>query len=300
MHDRFELPGKIALITPASAIDETVLDNTLRRLDELNIDYWLGEHTRARHRYLAGTTEQRLSDLHAAFAAPDVTAVWTLRGGYGCAQLLPGIDWPLLQRASARPLMGFSDVSVLLSAFHRHGLPAIHGPQAGALGQPVPDDDAERVEREGSLASLQAFLSTGSGHFDLEHLAGPTQEAEGEMIGGNLTALASACGSDDALYVPDSAILLLEDVGEAYYRLERSLYQLLRGLDPTRIAAVCLGHFTDCPRRNVTHSLETIIAEHLAPFGIPLYRGLPVGHGSENHAWPYGKHARLKAGRLSW
>ncbi|GGJ95309.1 S66 peptidase family protein [Pseudomonas matsuisoli] len=300
MHDGFHLPGKVALIAPASAIAEAQLEATLRKLDALGIDYQLGTYATARHRYLAGTVEQRLADLHAAFEAPDVSMVWCLRGGYGCAQLLPGIDWALLKRASPRPLVGFSDISVLLSAFHRHGLPAIHGPQAGALGHAIPDDDRECAEREASLDSLAQLLDSGHGHFDLTHIAGPSAGVSGELIGGNLTALASAAGSEDGLYVPDEAILLLEDVGESYYRLERSLYQLLRGLNTARVKAVCLGHFTECPRKNVTHSLEEIFAEHLAPFGIPLYGGLPVGHGSENHAWPYGKRAELSGGRLAW
>jgi muramoyltetrapeptide carboxypeptidase len=302
MHDAFNLPGKIALIAPASAIADKLLDDTLRRLEAQGIDYVLGEHARARHRYLAGLTEQRLADLHAAFEAPDITAVWCLRGGYGCAQLLPGIDWPLLKQASPRPLIGFSDVSVLLSAFHRHELPAIHGPQAGALGQAEPQSPQEYVERERSLASLSTLLrsSQASGHFDLTHLAGPDTAVQGELIGGNLTALACAAGSDDGLYVPGRAILLLEDVGEAYYRLERSFYQLLRGLDTARLAAVCLGQFTDCPRRDVAHSIEEIFAEHLRPLGIPLYGGAPIGHASVNHAWPIGKQANLRAARLCW
>ena len=124
------IDGRVALIAPASAIATDVLEATLRQLEVHGVDYHLGRHVEARYRYLAGTVEQRLEDLHNAFDMPDITAVWCLRGGYGCGQLLPGLDWGRLQAASPRPLIGFSDISVLLSAFHRHGLPAIHGPVA--------------------------------------------------------------------------------------------------------------------------------------------------------------------------
>lgn len=128
------IDGRVALIAPASAIATDVLEATLRQLEVHGVDYHLGRHVEARYRYLAGTVEQRLEDLHNAFDMPDITAAWCLRGGYGCGQLLPGLDWGRLQAASPRPLIGFSDISVLLSAFHRHGLPAIHGPVATGLG----------------------------------------------------------------------------------------------------------------------------------------------------------------------
>lgn len=104
------IDGRVALIAPASAIATDVLEATLRQLEVHGVDYHLGRHVEARYRYLAGTVEQRLEDLHNAFDMPDITAVWCLRGGYGCGQLLPGLDWGRLQAASPRPLIGFSDI----------------------------------------------------------------------------------------------------------------------------------------------------------------------------------------------
>ncbi|TBU97134.1 S66 peptidase family protein [Phytopseudomonas dryadis] len=292
--------GRLALIAPAAAIAEDVLEATLAQLEVLGIDYHLGAHVRARHRYLAGTPAQRLADLHQAFGLADIEAVWCLRGGYGCAHLLPGIDWALLRRASARPLIGFSDLSILLAAFQRHGLPAIHGPVATALGrQPLSAPTGQR-ER---LASLQALWQLLQGHgrpLPVRHIAGPTRPVDGPLVGGNLTALASACGTLGQLQLPDNAILILEDVGEPYYRLERSFWQLFESFGERRPAAVCLGSFSDCPRRGVQHSIEAIIGEYLAPFAIPLYGDLPSGHGDANLAWPYGHPARLRGSTLDW
>ena len=292
--------GRLALIAPASAIADDVFDATLAQLEVQGIDYHLGRNVRARHRYLAGTPAQRLDDLHEAFSLPDIDAVWCLRGGYGCAHLLPGIDWTLLHNASPRPLIGYSDLSILLDAFARHELPGIHGPVATALGLQALAAPAGQRERLASMRSLWDLLQGRSRSLPVRHLNGPQSAIEGPLVGGNLTALASGCGTVAGMQLPDNAILILEDVGEPYYRLERSFWQLLESFAERRPAAVCLGSFTDCPRRGVQHSIEEIIGEYLAPFDIPLYGELPSGHGDANFAWPYGRNATLEGSTLSW
>ncbi|MNZ40790.1 Murein tetrapeptide carboxypeptidase [compost metagenome] len=299
-HSWAPINGRAALVAPASAIADEVLEATLCQLEVLGIDYHLGRHAGSRHRYLAGTLEQRLEDFHEAFELPDMAAVWCLRGGYGCAQLVPHLDWARLQAASPRPLIGFSDISVLLSAFHRHGLPAIHGSVATSLGLQPLRAPSEQRERLASLASVSQVLAGDCRSLPLHHLSGPKRRVEGPLIGGNLTALASAAGTVAELYAPAGSILVLEDVGEPYYRIERSLWQLLQNIDSRKLGAVCLGGFTDCPRKEVAHSLEEIFSEYLEPLGIPLYHQLPSGHGAHNRAWPYGRNAVLEGQRLGW
>jgi muramoyltetrapeptide carboxypeptidase len=292
--------GRLALIAPAAAIAEEVLEATLAQLDVLGIRYHLGRHVRARHRYLAGTPEQRLEDLHQAFSLPDISAVWCLRGGYGCAQLVADIDWSLLRQASPRPLIGFSDLSILLDAFQQRGLPAIHGPVATALGHQALSAPGGQRERLASMQALWSLLKGQHRQLPLRHISGPQLAIEGTLQGGNLTALASVCGTGAAMRLAEDSILILEDVGEPYYRLERSLWQLLHSFSGKRPRAVCLGSFTDCPQRGVHHSLEQIVGEYLAPLGVALYGDLPSGHGDVNYPWPYGQRARLSGGSLSW
>lgn len=292
--------GRVALIAPASAIDPEVLETTLAQLDILGVDYWLGNHVSARYRYLAGTIEERLQDLHAAFETPGISAVWCLRGGYGCGQLISGIDWQKLQAATARPLIGYSDISILLSAFHRRALPAIHGPVAASLALQPLCPPTEQHNRLASNASLSRLLSGKSIGLPSHHLCGSQDRVEGYLIGGNLTALASMAGTEGALYVPQQSILILEDVNESAYRLERSLWQLLNSIDQHRLRAICLGEFIDCPCQKDSHTLERIICDYVKPLGIPLYKNLPSGHGACNHAWPYGRLAWLEDNRLHW
>lgn len=292
--------GRLALIAPAAAIAEEVLEATLAQLEVQGIRYHLGRHVRARHRYLAGTPEQRLDDLHQAFALPDISAVWCLRGGYGSAQLIADIDWALLCQTSPRPLIGFSDLSILLEAFQRHGLPAIHGPVATVLGQQALAAPSGQRERLASVQTLWQLLAAQHRQLPVRHISGPQHSINGTLQGGNLTALASACGTSAQMQLAEDSILILEDVGEPYYRLERSLWQLLHSFAGRRPRAVCLGSFTDCPRRGVHHSLAEIFTEYLAPLGIPLYGDLPSGHGDANFPWPYGQRARLFGSQLDW
>ncbi|GHC14857.1 murein tetrapeptide carboxypeptidase [Kushneria pakistanensis] len=290
-------PCTVALIAPAGAVLPERIETICTLLGQMGYTPRLMDNAGARHRYLAGTVEQRLTDLYAAFNLADVAAVWCLRGGYGCAQLIDHIDW---QRLPDVPLLGYSDISVLLSAFHARDRRAIHAPVTTELALLEHAEGEARTARAEAMTSIAPVLAGDGGYMRAEHVAGPTAPVEGVLIGGNLTTLASMAGTPAALHVPQGAILMLEDVGERLYRLERNLYQLLASIDLTRIRAVCLGSFTDCDSTGTDTSLEAIIQEWLAPHDIALYHGLPFGHGDHNQAWPVGRTARLETSALSW
>lgn len=290
-----EGPRTVALIAPAGAVLPERIEATCTLLEQMGYLPRLMDNARARHRYLAGTVEQRLADFHAAFNIEDVTAVWCLRGGYGCAQLIEHIQWDQLPDV---PLVGYSDVSVLLSAFHARGRRAIHAPVATELVLLEQALSDARAARTAAMTSIAAALQGSGGHMSATHVAGPTAPVEGALIGGNLTTLASVAGTSGALHVPPGAILMLEDVGERLYRLERNLCQLLASIDPTHIRAVCLGSFIDCDTGE--NSLEAMVQEWLAPHDIALYHRLPFGHGAHNQAWPAGRMAQLSSAGLEW
>ncbi|WP_262927388.1 S66 peptidase family protein [Phytohalomonas tamaricis] len=288
--------GKIALVAPAGALDQDQVIETCNRLEQAGIEAVLTTHVLEHHRYMAGSIQARLDDLYEAYATADVTAVWCLRGGYGCAQLLPHIDWA---RLSDVPLIGYSDITALLNSFYSHGLKGIHGPVACELARDF-DNTEQQSQRFASLRSISHVLTGQHGTSScMHHVSGHSQVVKGPMIGGNLTTLASLAGTPYALKIPENAILILEDVGESYYRLERSLWQLFHSADMQRIGAVCLGTFKNCANPGA-HSLEAIFNEWLKPWNIPLYTGLPCGHGADNHAWPYGQAATLFEDTLSW
>lgn len=292
------MPLAISLIAPSSFTPEAAIDQGVRGLESLGVTVHRPAALQRRTRYLAGDRQWRLDQLHAAYAAPDTQAVWAVRGGFGCAQLSAGIDWTLLARRP-KPLVGYSDLTALLQQCHLQGLPAIHGPVVKAAGQLL---DAKGEEHAIVRSQLEETLALIRGDTPLDYPLAAWGEAptrlEGPVVGGNLTTLASLAGTPLAFRAPRGALVILEDVGEPYYRLERALWQLVQAGALDEAAAVCLGTFEACRAFDDTR-LEAIIAETLAPLGLPLYQGLPVGHGLHNRPWRYGATGIIEGGHLT-
>lgn len=292
------MPLAISLIAPSSFTPEEAVDRGVRGLESLGVTVHRPAPLQQRARYLAGDRRWRLEQLHAAYADPDTQAVWAVRGGFGCAQLAAGIDWALLARRP-KPLIGYSDLTALLQQCHLQGLPAIHGPVVKAAGQLLDaTGEAHTIVRDQLEETLA--LIRGDTHLDYPLTAWGEAPArlEGPLVGGNLTTLASLAGTPLAFRAPRGALVILEDVGEPYYRLERALWQLVQAGALDEAAAVCLGTFEACRPFDDT-PLEAIVAETLAPLRLPLYHGLPVGHGLHNRPWRYGATGIIAGARLT-
>ena len=237
--------------------------------------------------YLAGDDACRLRDLHAAFADPEVAAIFCLRGGYGSGRLLDRIDVDLLAR-HAKPLLGYSDITALHALLSNRGIASLHGPM------PTSDllDAADIVDAAGppGFSPLARGWQRGDVLAPARNaapFAGPGR-VEGRLVGGNLSIIASLLGTPWALDVRD-AILFLEDIGEAPYRIDRLLLQLrLAGvLDAAR--GFVLGSFSDAAFPGPT------LQEYLAPLGKPVLGGWPAGHCRPNLLLPLGVQVALDA-----
>jgi len=285
-----------SLIAPASFTRPEVLTQAAQALQQFGIAVRFPAQLQNPQRYLAGDVEHRLQTLYDAYADPDTDAVWAVRGGYGCAHLATEIDWP---RLSCKPLIGYSDLSVLLDQCHRHGLPAIHGPVMKEGMKLIADDPDLRAASQRDLGALLALLKGQPPESVALTPITTTSSAtiEGPLVGGNLSTLASVAGTPLAFRAPAGAIVILEDVSEPYYRLERDLWQLVYSGALDNAAAVCIGTFEDCiPYGDL--KIETLFDTWLAPRGLPLYAGLPIGHGRDNLPWRYGATGRIEANQL--
>lgn len=292
------MPLSVSVVAPASYTDPQTIATAAAALESLGIHVRVPSMLQAPSRYLAGSVAHRLAGLYDAYADPDTQAVWAVRGGYGCAQLVEHIDF---SRLSAKPLIGYSDISVLLDQWHRHGLPAIHGPVMKEAALLEHDALEQRRVARRQLKELAALLTDD---VPLEPMAchavdeGAAHDViEGPVVGGNLMTLACVAGTPAAFSAPPGALVILEDVGEPYYRLERALWQLVHAGAFDRAAAICLGTFEGCTPYGDT-SLETIFAEALRPLDVALFNGLPIGHGLHNRPWPYGATGRIAEGCL--
>lgn len=236
--------------------------------------------------YFAGSDQERLHELQHSLQNPAIDLVWASRGGYGTARLLSQLD----PGDRPRPVVGFSDLTVLHQALHQRGwTELIHGPVLHSLGH---HPDAK------SRQALRNLLTEGI----VPELVGRTVvagQAEGPLVGGNLCVLASLCGTPFQLSARGS-ILLLEDVHEKPYRLDRYLVQLRESGCLDGLLAVVLGSFQDCnPSADEPWSAEEVLEPILRELGVPLVFGLPVGHGAANLPFLYGQSYRLQDGRVS-
>ncbi|MGC3875128.1 S66 peptidase family protein [Halomonas sp. GXIMD04776] len=291
----------ISIVAPASYTDPRTIDAALVALKTLGIEARIPTALQSPERYLAGNVTHRLEGLYAAYADPDTQAVWAVRGGYGCAQLIEHIDWARL--SSAKPLIGYSDISVLLDQCYRQGLPAIHGPVMKEAALMQHDSQEQRHVAQRQIQELMGLLEGETpAAFTLKRYesgGASSQEnnLEGPVVGGNLMTLACVAGTPVQFKAPPGALVILEDVGEPYYRLERALWQLVHSGAFDKAGAVCLGTFEGCSPYGDT-SLETIFADVLHPLSLPLFSGLPIGHGLHNRPWRYGTQGRIANGHL--
>jgi muramoyltetrapeptide carboxypeptidase len=237
------------------------------------------------HDFLAGDDQIRLADLHAAFGADDVAAVFAMRGGWGSARLLDRIDVALV-RAHPRPLIGFSDITALHALMVREGGIGLHAPMPGS-----------NLVGDGNEADTQALFELLMNPLRAGHRFDPAPAAEtwrvpgrasGTLVGGNLSIVASLLGTPWAWPTPGT-ILFLEDVSEALYRVDRLLTQLRHAGVLAAAAGFLLGSFTE------DADPTAVLKEHLAPLGKPVLSGWPAGHARPNRALPLGARVTLDA-----
>ncbi len=298
----------IAVIAPSSGLPEHVIQRAIGNLEKLGFVLKLGKNIRAMRGYLAGTDQQRLDDLHAAFADKSVKAVWCIRGGYGATRFLPQLNYDII-RKNPKIFIGYSDITALHVAIHQKtGLTTFHGPVGTSdfgdytkphvlniLMHPTPNykislcphntTDAEKLFKP---AVVEAGINKSEIIVD--------GKCRGQLIGGNLSLLSSAAGTQYALKNVKGKILFMEDVDERPYRIDRMLTQLMHSVDLRSCAGIALGIFDGCnptAEDKNTLSLSECLHDRLGHLGIPVIYGLSFGHIKHQCTLPYGIEAEL-------
>lgn len=281
---RLRAGSRVALVAPAGPVAEERVAIALDRCARLGLKPVLGRFAQGRHAgYLAGTDDERRADLAWALTAPDVDAVWALRGGYGTMRLLARTELAAL-RDRPRAYIGFSDNTAVHLALHARGVMSFHAPHAGGDLTALAERCVERVlfhDKPAGVLELPA---------DRPPLTLRRGVAEGTLVGGNLAILAAMAGTPAPLRAR-GAILFLEDVGEASYRLDRAWTQLLLSGALDGVAGLAFGRFTDCGGSELLDLLRDFADER----DVPAVAELPIGHEPDNWTLPMGIHACLDA-----
>lgn len=260
---------------------------------------WLGQRYElvlqsdifARQGYLAGQDARRAAELSRAMREPGVKAIVVARGGYGATRILSGLPWDAM---SPRWLVGFSDTTALHVRSLGRGLACIHGPHVTGLGA---SNNPHLPQNRGAWL---AALERPTQHRAWCHLRALTSgEASGRLFGGNLTLLFSMAAAN-ALHIPPGSIVLLEDVSERPYRVDRMLTALIEGGHLASAAAVVFGSFEQCDAAQDGVTADEVLAERSRVLQIPVFAGAPFGHGNQNEAFILGARAELRSNALSW
>lgn len=269
---RLSAGDRVALVAPASSFPAEEVTAGVAELARLGLEAVYDESIFERERFVAGSAQVRAKAIQNAWADPSIGALIAMRGGYGSAQLLPLLD-PSVLRAARKALIGYSDLTALLTFYQRNGLNAIHGPMVErrlSKGPAAYDEESFRrvmmsPEPAGELrpATLET-LRAG--------------RAAGTLTGGTLTQLAASLGTPWAFEAAPGCVLFIEDIGERPYRIHRMLTQLAQAGVFTRAVAVVFGEFPGCDEPGGDPAIRDVLRDFTYDFNGPVLFGFPSGH----------------------
>jgi len=275
-------PGDtIGIVAPAGAFDRELFMQGLNTLNSMGYHTRVPDEIYGKTGYLAGSDVQRAQLVNQLFNNPDVQAIICARGGFGCLRMLPLVDFDII-RTHPKIFVGYSDVTALLTAITtRNGLVTFHGPMVTTLAKAP---ELTRNSLTAAIASAAALeMKTTDG------VVIQAGKAKGPVIGGNLTTVCHLLGTPFEAEFKNH-IVLLEDCGEAPYRIDRMLSQMKLAGCFEGIAGLILGDFEDC---GALDGIYQIFQEHFQDTHIPILAGFDVGHGQQNMTIPFGLAATL-------
>jgi muramoyltetrapeptide carboxypeptidase len=281
----------VGIIAPASPLEPAVTQQAIEYLENAGFVPVLGDAVFDQRGFLAGSDEARLADLHRMFADPMIGAVLCLRGGYGSMRIVDQVDYDLI-RCNPKWLIGYSDITALLVAIYQEtGILTMHGPMLAELPRSYNSHWWESLwDTLQNPTRYSIYPKTKK-----THCLYPGK-AEGPIIGGNLTLLTASLGTPFELDTTGH-ILLIEEVGENPYRIDRMLTQLRLAGKLQAANGIIFGHFTNClsPDNKPSIPLSTILAEHMSQASVPAFMGFPFGHSLPNYPIPLGALACMDA-----
>lgn len=291
-------PGDtVGIVLPATAEFEThELEIGVEQVRALGFEPRLGANAAAKHGYFAGTDAQRASDINAMVADPKVKAMFA-NGGWGSPRVLPLLDYALIRR-NPKVLIGLSDATALLNTIQQKtGVVTFHGPNAFSSFDSWTIENMKRAIM--SSAPIGTLANPPKRESDLIQRRFRTWtirggRATGTIVGGNLTLLAALMGTPYEVET-DGAILFLEDVREAIYRVDRMLTQLALGGKFSKLAGVVFGDCSNCPANESRFGLEDVLRDHFERLGVPVFAGLAFGHVEQKVTLPIGLEATIDA-----
>jgi muramoyltetrapeptide carboxypeptidase len=279
----------ISITAPAKSIDSSYVHYAENYLKNQGFQVEISTHCLGEHDYFSGSEAERALDFNKAIYNPEVKAILCARGGYGCVQILDQIDWNAFSE-NPKWIVGFSDVTVFHHRLQHMGFPSIHG------SMPLNFEENSKEALDTLIAATQGKPYSIKTPAHVNNVLG---EAEGVLVGGNLSIVYSLLGTIDKTQF-DGGILFIEDLAEQRYHLDRMLHSLIRSGASIGLKGLILGSFTSMQDTAVPFGKDTeeIITKHFGGLGIPVAFGFPAGHIPDNRALIFGEKVRLSVNEL--
>lgn len=302
---RIKEGDRIALVAPGSYISESELQDSVKNLSDLSFQVTFSEKLTLQNGYFSGTDAQRAEDLMEMFEREDVDAIMCVRGGYGCARILPLLDYDII-RKNPKILIGYSDVTALLyGIFKKTALITFHGPVATSTFNEFSVNNFKSVlmNPESNKRFLNANPPSDENIYGVQTLV--EGKAKGRLIGGNLSIMVSLIGTKyDVDY--SNKIIFIEEIGEEPYRIDRMLTQLIQADKFKKAAGIMMGIFSKCepkekdPSFSKSFSLIEVLKDRFSGFKMPVIYGMSFGHVKDKFTIPFGALAELDTSEQSF
>ena len=297
---RLKQGDTIALVTPGSYITEQEKEESIHNLRGLGFKVIYSDRLMQKNGYFSTTDEERATDLNEMFERKDIQGIMCARGGYGCARILPYIDYDLIED-NPKALIGFSDVTALQYAIYKNsGLITFHGPVSISTFSSFSVRNFENVLMNPKQQTELVNSTNGNNYNPYGITVISEGKAEGELVGGNLSIVVSMIGTEYDIDFSDK-IIFLEEFLEEPYRIDRMLTQMIQAGKFENAAGIALGVFKMCepnetdPSFSESFSLMEVLKDRLGILKIPVVYGLSFGHIADKFTLPFGVNAELNS-----
>lgn len=295
---RLKQGDTLGLIAPGSYISPDELKDSVDNLEKLGFKVLYDERILSKTGYLAGYDKSRALEVNSMFANKKVKGIICARGGYGCARILPMLDYDVI-KSNPKVLIGYSDITALLMGIYAEtGLITFHG----LVGISSFNEFSVTYFNDVLINPKQKVVLRSERGEDQKDNNGITTivsgKGVGELIGGNLSVLNSLIGTKYD-FNGEGKIIFLEEIGEEPYRIDRMLTQLIQSGKFDKAAGIALGVFKDCepkekdPSFSSSFSLMEVLFDRLSSLNIPAIYGLSFGHIKNKFTLPVGIKAEL-------
>ncbi|WP_066889752.1 S66 peptidase family protein [Clostridium nigeriense] len=274
----------IGIVAPASPESPESIDSKIESFEKLGFKIKKGKHLYDNYGYLAGNDKDRAEDLNSMFADKKIEAIICLRGGYGSIRMAQYLDLKLIKN-NPKPFFGYSDITLLLNYINNKcNFPTFHGPMITSNFNDITTKEYFlKIIKHNKSKIIYNLKDICSDNF----LIWNKKDFTGNIVGGNLSIICSTLGTPYEINFNNN-ILLIEDVDESPYVVDRMLSQLISCGKIQKLSGIIIGYFTNCINKNNNITVEEILKEKLIPFNIPIIQGIKIGHDYPNITFPIG------------